>query len=622
MAVSDTRDINLDVTIRAKTDDAGKASRALGDVDDSAGKAGKSMRGMSADAKLLNGEIQRSTARLKELDQALLRVGNDKEIRQRIRSERSWLSELQKVAKDLGPEFGKAGSEAGRGFLGGLTSSFKGAADTPILGPALIAGLGAVLVQAGPILGAAIGGVVAGGVATGGVIGGIFTAIKDPRVKSAWDQFGDEISESFFSGDAFVDPIRKSLTVLSRDFGKMGLTDSLEKLAPSLQVLAQGIGKGGLQFMEGFNKLVERGGPLINEMAEGLADTGDALGEFLDDVSESEGALDGLEFTFAALNGTIRFLGHTINWLEDQYHSMLGAEQGIAEGFEQMTKTIPPVSHWFGRVADGTRDLQTHSEGAVEGVVAMGDAFAGVTAPAKDLATALREVQDAEDKLRQTALGVWDANIDAAQAMADLQKQVAEGSKGWDLNTEAGRENQKAVEQTIEALRRKKQAELDASDGSVEAQNRINAKYDEELKKVLAIAQALGATKAELEAIAKTYYAKLVVEYQVADLKNMNKADRAQALAFGLKGFASGGTTPAFEPFRVHDGEVMFSNQQHYVATKSQVDTMSRGSSTASQAPVLISFAATGDSLLDAILLHLRKYVRVNGGDVQTALMN
>jgi phage-related protein len=44
------------------------------------------------------------------------------------------------------------------------------------------------------------------------------------------------------------------------------------------------------------------------------------------------------------------------------------------------------------------------------------------------------------------------------------------------------------------------------------------------------------------------------------------------------------------------------------------------GTTGAGPAPVVISFEATGDRLLDALLTELRKHVRINGGNVQTVL--
>jgi phage-related protein len=48
--------------------------------------------------------------------------------------------------------------------------------------------------------------------------------------------------------------------------------------------------------------------------------------------------------------------------------------------------------------------------------------------------------------------------------------------------------------------------------------------------------------------------------------------------------------------------------------------TATPSSGAAGEAPVVISFERTGDSLLDAVVDELRKHIRVNGGDVQTVL--
>jgi hypothetical protein len=80
-----------------------------------------------------------------------------------------------------------------------------------------------------------------------------------------------------------------------------------------------------------------------------------------------------------------------------------------------------------------------------------------------------------------------------------------------------------------------------------------------------------------------------------------------------MKEFAGGGTTPAFEPFRVHDGEVMFSDKQHYVATAAQTRAMeSSGSSGPTRLQVM---GGAGDDVTRFIIHLVQNYVRVNGGN-------
>ena len=69
---------------------------------------------------------------------------------------------------------------------------------------------------------------------------------------------------------------------------------------------------------------------------------------------------------------------------------------------------------------------------------------------------------------------------------------------------------------------------------------------------------------------------------------------------------------------------MLWSSREHYVSTAAQTNALMSGASGGSASPVVISFAATGDPLLDAILRELKSYIRVNGGtgsdSVQTAL--
>jgi myosin heavy subunit len=86
--------------------------------------------------------------------------------------------------------------------------------------------------------------------------------------------------------------------------------------------------------------------------------------------------------------------------------------------------------------------------------------------------------------------------------------------------------------------------------------------------------------------------------------------EQSRSFGGGFLEFQHGGETPAHEPFRVHAGEVMFSDRSHYVATKSQVDSMANKASSGGGMrahPITLSGSALMDRLITDLDAELRR---------------
>ena len=621
------RDITLDVTIRARTADADKAAAALKRVDEQAAHAGKSMEGMTGDANILNAEIKKSEQTIKELDRTLLEFGNDKSVRQRLRSERSWLAELRKLEKDLQPAVATVTDDFGKQFSSALGG-------TRMTGP-LIGALVGAAVAAAPTVGAMLGGAIAGAAGTGAMAAGILSAIKDPKVQDAAGRFGQDISAEFFGGgQAFVEPVIKSLGILQKGFGDLHLSDQLAKVAPDVEVIAQGFADAGREFMEGFGPALDRMGPLADIAGKGIADFGEALGEALDNITKSEGTVEGLETLLSLLSGTIRGLGVGLGWLGDRFHDFNVIEAKVFGDLEDIYKKTGLSK--FAAGAARLNDIFERMTGTGENLHGvMSRIGSPSTNPFTDyLHHAWQEMEQlhAEVEATRHALvdyfstlrGMDDANIAWEQSLDDLTKSIEENGRTLDITTQKGRDNRRAVLEGLEAA--KKQYDQ----GQITA-----AQYDQQIKKLIDIGVKAGLSQKALEELAGKYeiavFVNLIGAPVVAGIAKV--LGNAVSNFFGHtpaapsnrhESFAAGGVTPAFQPFRVHDNEMLWSNREHYVSTAAQTNALMSGASGGSASPVVISFAATGDPLLDAILRELKSYIRVNGGtgsdSVQTAL--
>jgi hypothetical protein len=203
------------------------------------------------------------------------------------------------------------------------------------------------------------------------------------------------------------------------------------------------------------------------------------------------------------------------------------------------------------------------------------------------------------------------------QALDRLAESVAENGKSLDITTEKGRAN-------VDNL-------LDMADSAVSTRERnlrlgmsldeANAAYDRQIDRIKWHAYHLGLDKKAIDKLIGKYEVEVNFRFVTQGLEAViGKISGAFAGLFGLgagkstgpsgfwfpKGvpeqfprgldrqipsFQHGGATPAFAPFRVHEGEMLFSDRQHYVATAAQTAAMSGGGA---MRPILVQVIVEG----------------------------
>ena len=608
------RDLILNLQERKEGNALTSAANDLEKLSRGVDASGHAMHDMESDAKRLNAEIEKSTVRIKDLHTQVAKTG-DVSLFGDIRREEARLRNFEKTLAALVPEAEKIGGQIGDELVKGVGSSFSGAASTPVLGPALIAALVGALAVATPILFTLLGGAIAGAVGTIGVAGGILAAVKDPAVHSALDHFVDDAKQQFFSiGANFIQPVREGLGILDRALLNSHLDKVFAPAAQDVTIIADGIARMVQNFLPGFQRALERSAPFAAAAANGLAGFGEALGYAVDQISQSKGALEGLKSLFLLLNGTIigltntiTFLGGVYDWLADKAATLFDGlakasdffgKHGQAQDFRDMANVL----HNLGNEAIGATTATKGFNGALD--------YESINA--ENARKHIAALSDETTRYEQLALGVWSTNIQVAQGFQGLADAVAQGTRGFDVNTVAGAKNQAMIEQQIALLIKQRDDAIKAGDGSIESANKQIKAYDDQLAAVLKYAQQLGATRAQLEAIAKTYYATLIVDIQQRN--QINKASAIDRALGNLMGFASGGTVPG--PIGkprlavVHGGE--------RVLTPGEAASTDQGSE---PRQFVFSFEAPpAGSGLEELWRVLRKYIRVNGGDVQTVL--
>ena len=443
---------------------------------------------------------------------------------------------------DLTPDAGGMAAGAGGGGAAGrraieTTSSF----DLPRLRTAMFTTLISGAVMASPIIGAMIAGAITGAVGLGGIAGGIGMASKDPRVRAAARNFGDDIAEEFFSGGAaFVQPTIDSLNLLEDAFKDMDLGGSFAKLAPHVTTIAAGLGNLGRNIMPGLNEMFDRFGPFAAVLADGFGDLGTQIGDFFNRLSRSQGAVMGLESAFDFLNGSIKALGVILEFLSNRYVEFIDFiifTSGVLEDLPL------PGQENMRRLNDEFTEMRNRVAGQAPAVNQAAGEWRSYTEAIEDANRAM------EDNI-SLMLAQDNANLGLAEAMADFGETLEENGRHWDTSTEKGRANTRGLLDAVGAAERKRQADIRTGIqmglSAEEASNRANTAYNKTIAKLRDMAIRAGLTGKALDDLVGDYYVNV-------HIRTSGSFYTPPKSVLEQKGRAAGGPVDAGELYRVNE---------------------------------------------------------------------
>lgn len=461
-------------------------------VDDLGDKA----RGTAADLTLLDARIRTTEQSVRRFGLAFAR--GDESVSKQLNSERSMLGQLKKLRKeleDLGPPPVPPvpGGGGGEGF-GRMSLS----------NPYVLAGAGVIAASVAPGVGAIVAGIIAGAIGTGGVAGGLLMASRSPQVLAAASDFGDSITKEFFrGGDAFVGPAIESLDILKAAFMALHLPETFAVMAPDVKIIAGGLADLALNTMPGLNMSFARMGPFARVAATGFGDMGDALSDFLDNVTASPGAIEGLMFAFNFINQAVIGTGRLIHGLSDTFDVFINVVRNAAHLAAALYGALGPFGNealhqfFLNLEADATKLQNTTLPGVEEAASGAAHGFGTLGLAAGLAAQATGDLRYALSGLHDQFLDVIGAEINAEQALDDLQASLEKYGTTLDSGTAAGRENLRQLRDFAIASRDAAQAKF-AETGSVEE---AQAVYDAYRVKLLELLEAEHFTADQAQAL-------------------------------------------------------------------------------------------------------------------------
>lgn len=443
--MADRRSIFLDLYTRMVGHGGRDAARDLDAAGVAADRAGHKFGDFAGNTQGLRVEIDRTRDSVSRLRAEIGRTGGDKSLFGDLRREESHLRRLQRVMKTLTPQVGKVGQLFGDELpkldFSRLVGESRGVLIAGVVG--LIAASMPVIV---PMLGAGVAGAVVGAAGVGGIAGGIIAAASDPTVKSAWQSFTDSLTADDFGKKAFVEPTKLGIRELRDALHDMNIGEALKPLAPFVQVLGKGVGDFGRQFMPGFVAAMQKAGPFLNTFAKELGETGAAFGDMLRTMANDPGAVSGLQAIMDGLEGLIRWFGGATNAAAVWWRGMTNV--GVAATDWQMKYLgfldfLPGV-----KLEDWNKHWHEWQDAANGAANATGNVGAEMSDFAHYLAEAASHTADLTIRLHElfaTQLGLDNATLRWNEDLLRLRQTFAENGRTLAENTEAGLENRRMV---------------------------------------------------------------------------------------------------------------------------------------------------------------------------------
>lgn len=450
-------------TVGDAAGDAAKDTEKLGKesdkTEDKVGGLGKSARTAAQHVEHLDREIESVEKELRQLAVSFAEAQTAADRLDLTRAIRRTEADLKRLNKSKGllaglipdkpeeiipPELGqKVGRNLGKDIKDGFESA---------KGP-LIGALGAAL---GPTVGAVIAAGVIGAAGAGGILGGVAAVAKDPSIagtaKAVGKNWVDGVNAE--AKQAFLKPTQNALGQVEkfaeRSVGKIGKI--FDSTGPQLEDFTASILHAGDAILDGLVDSAGKSAPVMRELGNVIADTGDSVGELLSTISDhSDEAASGLRDVNGALQDTIGVVGDVIGLLLelkgaiDTVDELAHKSEFLGKAFDVVDAGMKGPLGLFGLFKDGldksseaTDDLTESQKSLTPAVLSAAEA-AGVAGP--KMSTFGDAMSDAATKGR----GLYDSQTDVAQAIADTEKAMKDNGKTLDINTQKGRDNRKAL---------------------------------------------------------------------------------------------------------------------------------------------------------------------------------
>lgn len=443
-------------------------------------------------------------------------------------------ADLRKVESILSQIGESAGTVAGEDFAASFTS---------VLFSPLGAGIAAITV---PIVVSALSAAVTAGVGLGVIGAAAMIQRNNPLIKSAFGVFKDDAIATFKDASTpmvqpFVDAIGTADQIVTAEGPK--LKAMFSAAAPAVGLITKGLGVLVDDLLPPLTADAQAFSDALKDPAvqAGLRGTASSAAHLFQVIGSNPQVIrtgfESITTAVTALNDalatTIKVSGGAITALDKTTSGLksTGAGNPVKSGKAGLTdkKLEDPFAVKFPWDKSGT-DAAKASVDAFNGSVQRmtGNVHYAIGATYGE-AAALDILYQSMTKTFNVSMTLDEANLNAAQGMADLTSSIKANHNAWSLNTGAKNSNTQAARNNTGALLSAIQADKAAYDAQVAATGATagaSKKYDAQVDKLLALARQAGLSKSAI--------AKLKAEYE--------SIPASRTLTFKIKITGSAGT--------------------------------------------------------------------------------
>lgn len=400
-----------------------------------------------------------------------------------IKNTASDLKKLTDLAESVGLDFSEEGIKAGTSFVEGLTSKISDAG--PLIPVAIGAGAGvaAALTQI-------VAGAVGVGVSAGFIAGGVLALRNDGGVQNVMDQLKADVSSTFTEAAAplagpLIDGIRE-LDGLVVGL-KPDLSAAFAAVGPDIKPLVDGIGGLVAEALPEFVDALRSAEPVVAALGADLPKFGKSIGDMVDDISRSPGAIQGMDDAFKLLDVTVVAAGAAVSTTSTLW-GLLTDPVGLVTN--EIADAHARQDAWNTSVSYATTIVSPY----VNTVGELSDAYAAANIEAGKLLIT-------ENDLFGKNMSLDQANLAVAAGADALSAAIKRNGDHWDITTPKGRDNTQMLEDQIGKLHDQFQAQVDLTGDTP----KVVAAYDKSIDKLLAQARAAGDSAAAVEALRVKY---------------------------------------------------------------------------------------------------------------------
>lgn len=499
------RDVEFQLTARDKTGPAVKgAADGFEHLGDKADKAKRKIDDLGDETGHLSRKMLEARAAALRLANEFDKVGDSKILKEfeKVNREAAKLGRVAKTIKFAKPEtpdglFGnlvtlarKAGLIAGDAAVDGIGDVLKASTGS---GGVILAGLTAVVAAAAPVLAGAAEGAVLAGVASGGLAAGLILAAKDPQVTAEYSALAGRIGPKL---QAAAHPLALDLLAAAPKFEAAFAQQEprihriFARLAGNFAPIIDNIISAVHKIAPSIERAMAVGGRILESLSAQIAPLAGDIGDLLDAFSAGgPGAAAAIGLIILQLRGMIELLA-------------FGA------------RASAPFLNFFGKLAEASHLVPdesgwTHHLDTIDKTgTAAGAAATNYHILAQSMgntANQAKALNDAFDRLFNEQMNVDQANLQVNIGLSQLTETIKGNKRTLDEHTAAGQQNVGVIQQQIQNLNRKREADIAAGNGTVEATQKANAAYNAQLEGLRKLLYSLGLNHTEVDKLIDAY---------------------------------------------------------------------------------------------------------------------